>query len=374
MSELTVGILGTARGMTLARLFDAHPSTRVTALCDRIDARREHALTELPHAVGYQQYEDMLGSADRPDIVVVASEPMDHARHSCMALEAGCAVLSEVPAIHTLEDAQTLVDTVERTRGFYMFGENCNYYNPIHVWKRFRDEGVLGDIVHAEGEYIHDIRSITWLDTEGKPVAMNERRSRTDIRPHWRADYDPIRYVTHSLGPVLWLMETRCTHVSCMGAPPRAHETIKSPDIQVAIMSTEIDAPIRQTVAFSVPHEPGRQWFSIYGTKAHVEWKRAHWDEPKMYVDGQEVRDMNRMDWPVAPDWLTHLAGKEGHGGIDAALVEDFVDALYNGKPSPIDVHTGLDYSLPGVYAAMSAHAGGKLIRIPNTRTERIVP
>jgi hypothetical protein len=31
-----------------------------------------------------------------------------------------------------------------------------------------------------------------------------------------------------------------------------------------------------------------------------------------------------------------------------------------------------MDYTLPGIYAAMSAQQGGAVLRIPDTRTERI--
>ena len=77
------------------------------------------------------------------------------------------------------------------------------------------------------------------------------------------------------------------------------------------------------------------------------------------------------MEWPAAPP-LGVLAGKGGHGGIDAGLVEAFVEALSEGRSSPIDVHTAMDYTLPGIYAMMSAEQGGVQLRIPDTRTERV--
>jgi predicted dehydrogenase len=372
MAAITVGVLGAARGLTLAGLFDAHPHTTVVAIADSFPTRLSLATEQLPNARAYHDYEQMLSGSNRPDVVVVASSPADHVRHSCMALEAGCAVLSEVPAAETLEDAQSLVDTVARTGGFYMLGENCNWYGYIRAWKQMLQDGELGDVVHAEGEYIHDLRHVTWSDAGGNRISPDDADTTPGAVRHWRGNYEPIRYLTHSLGPLLWLMETRCTHVSCIGAPPRAHHTIGSPDLQVALFRTESDAPIRQTVGFSVPHEPGGQWFGIYGTKAHVEGSRAGWDRPKIYRDGQESNDMTATDSTVSPE-LTYLGGKGGHGGIDAGLVEAFVGAFAADEPPPIDIHTGLDYTLAGIYAALSAQQGGVQLRIPDTRNERLV-
>jgi predicted dehydrogenase len=369
MSTLTAGILGALRGMTHATILDALPDVTVTGLAERAESPLRAGLSRLPNARGYTDYADML--SDPPDIVVVASSPQDHARHCCMALEAGCAVLSEVPAAHTLEDAQTLVDTVKRTGGFYMLGENCNYYGYMLEWQRRIQAGELGTIVHAEGEYIHDIRHMTWTDGEGQWFGPEEAQNRPGTRPHWRNDYHPIQYITHSLGPLLMLLQTRCTHVSCLMAPPRAHPAIASPDIETAHFRTEADAPIRQTCGFAVPREPGGQWYSVYGTKGYVEWKRAGWDSGKLYRDGQEVHDALRMDWPVAPD-IGELTGIGGHGGIDAGLVLAFVSVLRAGDPPPIGIHEAMDYTLPGIYAAMSAEAGGELLRIPDSRCEPI--
>jgi len=356
------------RGLSLASLFDALPETRVTAISDRIDRRLSEAGRAIPSAAQCAEFEDML--THQPDIVVVASSPAQHADHVCAALEAGAAVLSEVPAADSVEGAQRIVDTVERTGGFYMLGENCNYYGFIRSWKGLLDTGVLGDPVHAEGEYVHDIRHITWMDRDGRMTAPRTDTAVGDTTPTWRAAYHPILYVTHSLGPLLWLTGERCTSVSCLSTGVRTDPEVGSPDMEVAILNTSGGVPIRQLVGFSVPSAPGGQWFSLYGTKGHVEWKRCGWDSGRVYVDGQEVKDCLEADWDASPG-LGPLADS-GHGGIDGAMVWDFVQALSAGDASPIGVHAAMDYTLPGMYARTSAELGGQLLRIPDSRTERL--
>ena len=367
MRDLAVGVLGAGRGAGLGALFDRLPQCAATAVCDLIDERRARALTICPKARGFADYQEML--REPVDVVVVASAPPDHAEHVCMALEAGKAVLSEVPAAHTLADAQRIVDAVARTGQFYMLGENCNYYGYIRDWKRMLDDGTLGEVVHAEGEYVHDIRSITWGDSRGHRFNPKDAGSRPDAAPTWRAAYHPIRYITHSLGPLLWLLADRCTSVSCLSSRPLTQPEVGSPDAEVAIFQTTRDRPIRQLCAFSVPKEPGGQWYGLYCTKGWVEWRRAPWDSPRMYLASQGASEPAKMDWQISREGAL---GDSGHGGIDGSLVADFVAALVEGRPSPIDVHTAMDYTLPGIYAAISAERGRELLRIPDTRAERL--
>jgi predicted dehydrogenase len=369
MDTVAVGVLGAARGMSVGGLIDKLPNARVVAVCDRIEKRLQHGLSQTERATGFDDYEAML--REPIDAVVVASSPPDHARHVCMALEAGKAVLSEVPSAHTLEDAQQIIDTVEKTNGWYMFGENCNYYGYIRTWKRMIDEGILGEVVHAEGEYIHDIRHMTWNAPDGTCLTPQEAAKVPGSSKSWRNAYHPIRYITHTLGPLLWLMEDRCTSVSCLSTGCRTAPEIGSPDLEVAIMNTESGSPIRQLCGFSVPHKPGGQWFCVYTTKGCVEWKRSNDDSPKVYIEGQDVSDKIKADWDMSPG-IGPLKDS-GHGGIDGAMVWEFIEAFRNGQPSPIDVHAGMDYTLPGIYASMSAEQGGVRLDIPDTRVSRIV-
>jgi len=368
LTTITVGLLGAGRGLSLAQLFDRVPGYRVVAVCDAIPERLDRARSACPLAEGFGDYAAML--REPFDVMIVASAPPSHADHVCAALEAGKAVLSEVPAAHTLDDAQRIVDTVARTSGYYMLGENCNYYGFIHAWKKLLEEGVLGEVIHTEGEYVHDIRGITWVDADGRYYNPADPRCPATARPSWRARYNPIQYITHSLGPLLWLTSDRCTSVSCLSTGCRTQPEIGSPDGQIALFETNNGAPIRQSCIFSAPKEPGGQWYSLYCSRGYAESKRAPWDSGKLYLADGTMQEIQRKEWPAAVE--TPLASS-GHGGIDGGLVWDFAHAFRRGAPSPIDVHTAMDYTLPGIYAALSAERNGERVRIPDTRTERLV-
>jgi hypothetical protein len=49
-------------------------------------------------------------------------------------------------------------------------------------------------------------------------------------------------------------------------------------------------------------------------------------------------------------------------------MIDAFVESIKNDTKPPIDVYEGLDYSLPGLYAHLSAEQGGKILEIPDPR------
>ena len=50
-------------------------------------------------------------------------------------------------------------------------------------------------------------------------------------------------------------------------------------------------------------------------------------------------------------------------------MLRDFLAAVRGEKASPIDVYTGLDYTLPGIYAVESALQQGAPILVDDPRT-----
>lgn len=58
----------------------------------------------------------------------------------------------------SVADCWRLVDTAEETRRHCMMLENCCYDAFALTTLNMVQQGVLGEITHAEGAYIHDLR------------------------------------------------------------------------------------------------------------------------------------------------------------------------------------------------------------------------
>ena len=61
-------------------------------------------------------------------------------------------------------DCWRLVDTAEETRRHCMMLENCCYDAFALTTLNMVQQGVLGEITHAEGAYIHDLRKHYFAD------------------------------------------------------------------------------------------------------------------------------------------------------------------------------------------------------------------
>src|SRR6476646_4529984 len=105
MKTYRVAILGCrARGTSAARAYAAHPRTQVAALCDTVPERSAALGEELGVEARYADLDGML-SAERPDLVAVATGTELHFELSCRVLEYGAHVDVEKPICTDLEQA-----------------------------------------------------------------------------------------------------------------------------------------------------------------------------------------------------------------------------------------------------------------------------
>ena len=142
-----------------------------------------------------------------------------------------------------------------------MLAENCCYWAHILSWREMWGQGLLGDFMYAEAEYIHDTRYLL---------------SQADGSPTWRASMPPIHYCTHSLGPLLKVTGERCVAASGMSVTTGTGDLpvrVKS-GTEVAILQTASGGVIKILVAFGITREPMFHYYSIYGTDGVLETSR----------------------------------------------------------------------------------------------------
>lgn len=358
--RLRVGVIGMGRGWAHAEVFRAFEGVSVVAVCDPSAARRQRA-GEYFHLEA--AYEDVARFLEHElDVVVVASPPEVHAEHAIAALNRGCHVVCEVPMVYSFDffeahrQAEQLVEAVlsaERLFGArFMFAENTNYWWFVEDWRRRIREGALGKLLYAEAEYIHDCR----------PLMRNPDGSLT-----WRAFMPPIFYCTHSLGPLLSWMEARPARVAGFSVGSHLDPELPAPDIEVALVTLESGAVVKVLCGFKVARQPPHHYFCVYGTKGSLETGRNQ-DRAFAHFEEGEPKGMSDIPFsrnhPNAPE--DALVG--GHGTCEFFMTKDFLRALREGLPMPIDVFDGLEMTLPGIYAHESALRGGIPLEIPDFR------
>ncbi len=102
----------------------------------------------------------------------------------------------EVPAALTLEEAWQLVETSEQTRMNCMMLENVCYGRQELMALNMVRQGVLGELLHGEAAYIHELR---W---QMKDIEEGTGSWRTD----WHTRRNANLYPTHGLGPIAQYM------------------------------------------------------------------------------------------------------------------------------------------------------------------------
>lgn len=340
-----VGLVGAQRGASLVTQFDVQPETEIVALCDLNEARLAQTAEafKVPDRGLFTDYERFL---EYPlDIVVVGTPIQLHAEQSIKAMESGKHVLSEVTAAWTIEQCEQLVNAVKRTRQIYMMAENNCYMHYMREWKRWMDQKRVGDIFYAESEYIHDIRKLLWDEQSGDAF--------------WRLERPPIYYCTHSLGPLLMLMDDRI--VKAAGAHSGygivADRGPACLNMEVALFKTQKGAVIKVLRSQVALREPPIHYYSLYGTKGMLENDRTGgWGDEmgKLYIEGEmdayQVIDCPRADPQATADQL-----RGGHGSSEYYLVRDFIEAVKNNARPPIDVIRATDFTVPGICAHEAA-------------------
>src|SRR5258708_1219961 len=163
-----VGIGG--RGSGQVRNLRKIPGCRITAVCgvrpERTDGAA-HAITAEGHPPptaytrGPRDFERLCETEDL-DLVYNATPWEFHVPIMLAAMTNGKHTATEVPAAMSVEDCWAMVESAEKHKKHCVLMENCNYdraemmvYNMVRL-------GLVGEILHAEGGYLHDLREITF--------------------------------------------------------------------------------------------------------------------------------------------------------------------------------------------------------------------
>jgi len=206
LDTVRVGFIGLgSRGKGAIERYVYLPDAKVVALCDLDSANVNKAneiLTshKLPAAdiyVGEDVWKEMCGRDDI-DLVYICTDWHSHAPMAVYAMKQGKHVAVEVPAAMTVAECWDLVNTAEQTRRHCMMLENCCYDFFEMATLNMAQQGLFGDVMHAEGAYIHDLRSYNYDTTA------------TGYKNMWRLKAQKEEagnpYPTHGLGPVAQIL------------------------------------------------------------------------------------------------------------------------------------------------------------------------
>ncbi|MEW5980879.1 MAG: Gfo/Idh/MocA family oxidoreductase [Acidobacteriota bacterium] len=354
-----VGGMGSAHVRNLLRI----PGVEIRALCDIVPEKVERASTWVvgaghPAPVAYTKGPtDFRRLCERDDLdLVYNATPWEwHVPICVAAMQNGKHAATEVPAATTMEECWQLVEVAEKTRRHCIMMENCCYDRPEMLCLNLVKKGLLGEILHAEAGYLHDLREVKF-SSEGEGL--------------WRRAHSTKRngnlYPTHGLGPVSQCLDInrgdRFDVLVSASSPsrglqayaaanfqppdPRASEKYVLGDVNVTLIQTTLGKVITLYHDTNLPR-PYSRIHIVQGTKGLFE-KYPN----RVYIEGRSPRahqweDISAYQEFDHPLWQTEgeRAKGAGHGGMD--YLEDFrlIWALRNGHPLDMDVYDAAAWS-----------------------------
>ncbi|MFA7173061.1 MAG: Gfo/Idh/MocA family oxidoreductase [Kiritimatiellia bacterium] len=354
--KIRLGVVGYGRGEELFNLAVAALEGIVaTAVCDTARTKLEKAKETHPDIQVFEKYDEMLAGAGL-DAVIIGTPGNSHAVFAEKALAKNIHVLSEIPIVYTMEEGRMLWDAHLKSNAIYMTASNSNFNGYIDAAFDLKKKGLFGDPIYVEAEYIHDIRE--YFD-----------------KTPWRKTLEPIRYCTHSLGPILRLIDEDLEWVSCFDTGSHINKEKGQHDVMAALFRTKSNVVVRLTVSFINEYGGGcYHHYRFFTTKGSFE-RTAPYQTSLNDPSGKPRTLFCSTDLPVYKGWIELPVAEmpvgcvgnskaEGHGGIDYAMLDAFFNAIREGLPSPVSLLDGLRMTLPGTFAAESARRGGELTRI----------
>ena len=361
--EIKLGLVGYGmRGRSLLKLATtAFEGVRAAGICEPNPASLEQARADYPTAKHYAEFEAMLGDVSM-DALLIETPAHFHAGFAIKALERNIHVLSDIPSVNTLEEARNLWEAQRTSKAFYMTGANPNMTGWLETARDLKKRGLFGEPYYIEAAYLHDCRSL-WEVTPWRKPSVNSPKL-------------PIQYCTHSLGPILQLIDEDLECVTCLSTGSHINKEPGQHDAMAALFRTKSNVVVRLLVSF-INNLPGggQHNYRFFTTKGAFErtlayqtfQSKEHAEEQRTLFYSTELYGYkNWIELPIGVSRPEQTEDQKtaGHGGVDYALWEVFIKAVRAGGPSPISLREGLRMTLPGIFAAESARKGGELTRI----------
>jgi UDP-N-acetyl-2-amino-2-deoxyglucuronate dehydrogenase len=161
MAKYGVGILGAGWvAGEYVKAFRDHPLTEVVGIYNRTPGKATRLLEE--HGVQAREYasDDELFDDERIQIVVSCTSPDARVEHVVRAAETGRHVVIEKPVALTMDGVEEIRDAVARA-GVKTVTSFVLRWNPqFETTKQLIADGVLGDVIYAEGDYWHPMSKL----------------------------------------------------------------------------------------------------------------------------------------------------------------------------------------------------------------------
>lgn len=375
LERVRIGFIGVgARGQRAVERMMNIEGAEVVALCDFIEANIEASCAIVAKyggskpitLLGEEGWRNLCESEDI-DLIYISTDWVSHADIAVYALEHNKHTALEVPAAMSVEDCWRLVDAAESSQCHCMMLENCCYDEFELATLNMVQQGVFGELMHAEASYIHDLRERISLNDNGHRLWKN-----------WQVEYMATHignfYPTHGLGPVALALGLHrgdrmkslvSVSSDAIGEADKFRGTMNS-----TIIRTELGRTILLQHGIAMPR-PYSRHFLLSGTKGYVQKYPA----PYMAFAPDTTDVLSGERCLALAEQYKHRFVEEykergveicGTRWIDYLMDSRLIYCLRNGLPLDMDVYDAAEWSSLVELTEQSALAGGTPVEIPD--------
>lgn len=371
------------------------PGVEIVALCDVLE-KNVKSTNEMLAKQGFPKAKEFYGDTEvwrkvtalpNVDLVYIATDWIHHANIGVQAMKDGKHVAIEVPSAVTMEEIWDLINTSEQTRKHCMQLENCVYDFFELTTLNMVQQGLLGDIIHGEGAYIHGLQPF-W--------GQYWNNWRMDFNRTHRGDY----YATHGLGPVCQAMNIhrgdKLNYLVAMDTKPignpayikeKTGEDVKNfrnGDHTTTMIRTENGKSILIEHNVTSPR-PYSRMYQLTGTKGFAnKYPVEGYALDKGEIDSEvaanhenlnahsfvpdDVRKalMQKYMHPIARGIEAKAKEVGGHGGMDFIMDYRLIHCLQNGLPLDMDVYDLAEWCCMGPLTEISLDNNSAPVEIPD--------
>jgi len=390
LDVVRVGFVGVGlRGTHLLKLFLAMEGVEVRAVGDIVEEKVVNARQLIqqagqPEPEGFSRgetdYKRMCQRNDL-DLIVIATPWQWHVPMCVEAINTGKHAAPEVPAAVTLDECWQLVETAEKYKRYCVMLENCCYGRSEMMVLNMVRKGLLGELVHAQAGYLHDLRELKF---SGRDEGL------------WRTQHSIERngnlYPTHGLGPVAQCMNinrgdrfdylvsasSKSRGLNLYAAQkfgpdsPQAGTKYALGDVNSSLIRTVNGATIVLIHDCDTPRPYSRinlvqgtkGIFSGYPDRIYIEGRspQHEWEPADTYLE-----EYDHPLWKALGD----KAAGSGHGGMDYMIVYRLVRCLREGILPDMDVYDAASWSAVAELSERSVAGKSRAVDFPDfTRGE----
>jgi predicted dehydrogenase len=388
-----IGMVGVGnRGTGLVKILLDIPGVEIPAICDINEEHLQRAQVIVEktggkrpegYSRGPEDYRRMVAREDL-DAVMTATPWELHTPVAVAALKSGKYAATEVPAAITIEQCWELVNTSEQTGMPCMMLENDCFGRGALMALNLVEQGILGEIVHCEGGYDHDLRAELLGNGQLSWRGMHALKRNANLYP------------THPIGPIAWWTRInrgdRFTYLTSMSSKSRgishfaakhfgpeniyAKREFADGDVNTSLIMTANGV----TVTLNHDTQLPRPYSDSGDTRIPLMTQRLQGTEgiffgslEKIYIDGRSpehkwedtgpyYEQYDHFLWKVLGD----AARSSSHGGEDYVELHQFVRAVREKIQAPVDVYDAATWSAIVPLSEQSVAARSAAVDFPD--------